>query len=69
MKNNITFQMIFKGFDLVVYWAITCHTSLLTEATKDDGTYLGLDKGPPELESSSKDSGSKLHSNPLSMII
>ena len=27
-------------------------TSLLTEATNDDGTCLGLDRGPPGLESS-----------------
>ena len=29
-----------------------CLTSLLTEATKDDDTCLGLDRGPPGLECS-----------------
>ena len=35
-----------------MHWAITCLTSLLSEATKDDGTCLGIDRGSPELESS-----------------
>ena len=53
---------------LIVSLAIACLTSLLTEATKDDGTCLGLDRGCPELESSeaffkAQWHGSKLHSN------
>ena len=29
-----------------MHWAITCLTSLLSEAIKDDGTCLGIDRGP-----------------------
>ena len=70
---------IFKHICIFAYWTYNSHINMhkcihleaLSEATKDDGTCLGLDRGPPELESSGvffkaewhQPHGSKLHSN------